>query len=154
VHHNLSVFEQSHYSAAHALWLRTPGVGLSAADKEEPIARYLARNPGLSFVAEMEGDLVGTVLCGHDGRRGLVHHLVVAPEHQRHGIGRALLMAGLEALRNEYIDKCHLLVFRSNGPGIAFWHAVGAQERLEIALFSCNSHNDALAQADPQRHAA
>lgn len=140
--YNLCSFERTHFRAARALWERMPGVGLSSADEEEPIARYLARNPGLSFVAEDDGRLIGTVLCGHDGRRGLIHHLVVAPVHPRRGVGRALLLAGLGAMRREGIDKCHLLVFRTNAGGLAFWSAVGARERVEIALCSVDTKAD------------
>jgi len=132
----LRPFGPADYDAARALWERTPGVGLSAADERAPLERFLRRNPGLSFVAMRQGELAGTILCGHDGRRGLVHHLVTAPAHRRHGVARALLHAGLAALAAQGIDKCHLLVFRDNPGGIAFWRAVAATERLELSLFS------------------
>lgn len=128
-------FEPSDYAAARALWERTQGVGLSSADEPQAILSFLARNPAMSFVAE-DGAIVGTILCGHDGRRGLVHHLVTAPDYRRRGIGRALLRHGLDALRREGIDKCHLLVYRSNEAGMAFWRRVGAEERVSLALFS------------------
>jgi N-acetylglutamate synthase len=131
----IRTFEPSDYRAARALWERTEGVGLSAADEPEAIRTYLKRNPGMSFVV-VDGELVGTVLCGHDGRRGLIHHLVTAPGHRRRGIGTALLRHGLEALRREGIDKCHLLVYRSNEAGLSFWRKVGAEERASLAIFS------------------
>jgi ribosomal protein S18 acetylase RimI-like enzyme len=131
----IRAFLPSDYAAARALWEATDGVGLSAADERDPICAYLERNPAMSFVAEDAG-IVGTILCGHDGRRGLIHHLVTAPSHRRRGIGRALLERGLDALRREGIDKCHLLVYRSNADGIAFWRRVGAEERTSLALFS------------------
>lgn len=71
------------YDEAWALWKRTEGIGLSQADEPRNIASFLARNPGLSFVAEEEGKIVGAVLCGSDGRRGFLHHLAV--EKSRHG---------------------------------------------------------------------
>lgn len=129
-------FEPADYEAAHALWEATPGVGLSAADERGPIERYLRRNAGLSFVAIDGGEMVGTILCGHDGRRGLIHHLMTVPGARRRGIGGALLRAGLGALRAEGIDKCHLLVVGDNEAGLDFWRAVGAAERTELALFS------------------
>jgi len=129
-------FEISDYRAARALWERTPGVGLSDADGPEAIAAFLRRNPGLSFVAEAEGELAGTVLCGHDGRRGLIHHLVTAEEHRRRGIGRNLLDRALAGLSEAGIGKCHLMVFRDNAGGTAFWRRVGGAERVELALFS------------------
>ena len=129
-------FEPADYPDARMLWQATPGVGLSQADEELPLCLFLARNPGLSFIAVDGHELVGTVLCGHDGRRGLIHHLVAAPSHRRRGLGRRLLQAGIRALASEGIDKCHLLVFRENVDGMAFWHAVGATERVELSVFS------------------
>lgn len=129
-------FQEHHDPEARALWDATPGVGLSEADQPQAIARFLRRNPGLSFVATHGTQVMGTMLCGHDGRRGLIHHLAVAPACRRMGVGRSLLAAGLDALRAEGIDKCHLLVFRTNHEGIAFWHALAASERTELTLFS------------------
>ena len=125
------------------LWKSTPGVGLSSADEKEPIEGFLARNPGLSFVAEHEGMIVGTILCGHDGRRGLIHHLVTSASFRRRGLGRLLLRAGLQALRADGIEKCHLLVFQSNESGLAFWRSVSATERKEMALFSISTNDNA-----------
>jgi ribosomal protein S18 acetylase RimI-like enzyme len=132
----IRVFEPADHAEAHALWLATPGVGLSEADERAPVECFLQRNPGLSFVAVAGGRIVGTILCGHDGRRGLIHHLVTAPALRRRGLGRALLRAGLQALAAEGIHKCHLLVFRDNADALAFWRAVAATERHELALFS------------------
>ncbi len=123
------------------LWEQTEGVGLSSADEHPALAAFLARNPGLSFVALQEGRVVGTVLCGHDGRRGLIHHLVVSPSCRRLGVGRQLLDRGLSALFAADIQKAHLLVFKSNTEGLAFWRAVGAEERSSVALFSLATEN-------------
>ncbi|MFO1288200.1 MAG: GNAT family N-acetyltransferase [Rubrivivax sp.] len=135
-------FAPADHAAARALWEATPGVGLRDADEAVAMARFLERNPGLSFVAEEGGMLLGTILCGHDGRRGLIHHLVTAPAARRRGIGKALLARGLQGLRAQGIGKCHLLVFRSNAEGLAFWRAVGASERHELALFSVSTEAD------------
>ena len=58
------------YPDVFALWQNSKGIGLSGADTLEAISTYLARNPGHSFVARHQAQLVGAVLCGHDGRRG------------------------------------------------------------------------------------
>lgn len=128
-------FEMAHYAEARSLWESTPGVGLSAADSPEGIAAFLARNPGLSLVALDAGLLVGTILCGHDGRRGLIHHLVVAASHRRRGLARQLLTQGLAGLKREGIARAHLMVYATNEAGLAFWRTV-AIERTEITLFS------------------
>ena len=136
-------YEAADYPAARSLWQETPGVGLSEADEQRPIEQYLSRNPGSSFVAYEGEALVGTILCGHDGRRGLIHHLVTAKEFRRRGLGRQLLRAGLQALGAQGINKCHLLVFQSNAEGLAFWRAVAATERKELALFSLSIASNA-----------
>ena len=64
------------YPAVRSLWERTEGMGLNESDTPEAIAMFLERNPGLSLVIDSpDGEIVGAVLCGHDGRRGYLHHL-------------------------------------------------------------------------------
>ena len=129
-------FSMSEYDEVLALWRQSEGIGLSQADEPEAIAAYLARNPGMSFVAWADGVVVGAVLCGHDGRRGYLHHLAVHPEYRRQGIGRALVNRCLDALREIGLDKCHLFIFPHNKSGIAFWQAEGWQYRSDIAVMS------------------
>jgi ribosomal protein S18 acetylase RimI-like enzyme len=132
-------FRPEHYRGALALWETTEGIGLSGDDSEEGITRFLARNPGLSFVA-VEGDkVVGTVLCGHDGRRGLVHHMVIAPEARYRGLGRGLVSRAMRALREDDVHKCHVLVFRHNGMARTFWERVGGEERMTLVTFSLST---------------
>lgn len=133
---NIRVFEPEDHPQARGLWDATEGVGLSDADSFENIRRFLERNPGLSFVAVDNQVVVATILCGHDGRRGLIHHLAVAPTHRRRGLGRALVRLALAALRQVGIQKCHLLVFDQNVAGRAFWDRVGAEERTTLGIFS------------------
>ena len=72
------------YDRVFDLWLHTPGMGLNDVDdSREGIERYLRRNPTSCFVAESEGDIVGVILSGHDGRRGFIHHAAVAVTHRR-----------------------------------------------------------------------
>ena len=125
------------YEEVYALWAATQGIGLSAADERDAITRYLARNPGMSFVARDEqGRLAGAVLCGHDGRRGFLHHLAVRPDCRGHGTGRALAERCLAALSKEGITKCHLFVYGANQGGRAFWEKIGWNERTTLVIMS------------------
>ncbi len=124
------------YDEAMALWQITEGMGLRPADKRQHIARYLKRNPGLSFVARDGHRLIGTVLCGHDGRRGYLHHLAVDKAYRKQGIGRALVERALEAMRAIDINKCHLFVIKTNTPAIDFWRRIGWFERNDLVTMS------------------
>ena len=132
----LRPFLPADIAAARDLWQATPGVGLSTADEPAALESFLDRNPGTSFVAESDGRLTGTILVGYDGRRGLIHHLAVAADCGRSGLGRRLVEAGLAALHRAGIEKCHLMVFTDNAEGAAFWASVGAKRRGELALYS------------------
>lgn len=120
------------------LWKASEGIGLSAADEPDQIARYLERNPGMSFTAWDGQKLIGAVLCGHDGRRGYLHHLAVRADYRGRGIGAALAKACHAAMRSEGIDKVHIFVYRENQAALKFWQHVNYQPRENLALLSCN----------------
>ncbi len=129
-------FLAEHIEPALDLWRRIDHLGLSASDDPIHLARFLRRNPGFSQVAEKHGELIGTALCGHDGRRGYIHHLAVDPRYRRAGVGRALLERCLEMLREVKILKCHAFVFEGNPFGALFWQPEGWELRSELAVFS------------------
>ncbi|HUW39877.1 MAG TPA: GNAT family N-acetyltransferase [Rectinemataceae bacterium] len=137
-------FTLGDYEEAFALWSRTPGMGLTGADRREPIASFLERNPGLSFAAKLGGELVGTALCGSDGRRGYLYHLAVDPKLRRKGLGARLASACLEALAVAGIEKCHLFLITGNELGAAFWSAVGWARRDDIIVYSRNLESAGL----------
>lgn len=119
-----------------SLWQQCEGVGLSDADSRENIQSYLDRNPGMSFIATSDGRVIGTVLGGHDGRRGYIHHLAVHPDCRRQGIGRQLAERCLQVLGDEGIQKCHIFIFNNNAGGIAFWKSMGWTHRKDISVIS------------------
>lgn len=121
------------YNQAYSLWLSTPGMGLNDIDdSREGIEKYLARNPDTCFVAEIEGEITGVILAGHDGRRGFIHHTVVAESKQRHGIGSMLVENAIEALKREGINKVALVVFGRNEKGNTFWEKQGFITRSDL----------------------
>jgi len=126
----------SDYQGIFTLWQDGEGIGLSNADSEANIQRFLARNPALSFVAVHNGRIVGAILCGHDGRRGYIYHLFVAKPHRNKGIGRRLVTKSLERLKEEGIDKCHLFVFARNELGRNFWLNSGWTLREDLVVMS------------------
>jgi len=126
----------SDYDAVYALWDSTEGMGLSEPDSKEGIKHFLARNPGLSYIALDNKQIVGAALCGHDGRRGYIHHLAVVDSHRKQGIGRSLVNRCVFALMQIGIAKCHLFVFDGNQGAINFWNKVGWTQRVELMMMS------------------
>jgi putative acetyltransferase len=125
----IRAFAAADYRAARALWETTEGLGLNESDTEEAVTRFLARNPGQSAIAiAPDGAVAGAVLCGHDGRRGYLHHLAVAKPHRGRGLGRRLVAWCFERLAAEGIPRCNVFVYDENGAGRAFWQHEGWRE--------------------------
>ena len=130
----LRVFRVEDFDAVVALWRRTEGVGLNESDTRPGITSYLRRNPGHSFVVEKDDRIIGAVLCGHDGRRGYLHHLAVAKRHRQRGLGRQLVNACLAKLRKAGVHKCTIFLFASNVSGRKFWQHNGWSIATKIEL--------------------
>jgi ribosomal protein S18 acetylase RimI-like enzyme len=124
------------YPAMIELMRRAPGVSVREADTPEGLARFLARNPGQSFVAEVDGRLAGCLMGGHDGRRGHLHHLAVDAGCRRRGIASALVERCLAALETQGIHKTHIDVYRDNTAGNGFWESAGWTRRDDTHRFS------------------
>jgi ribosomal protein S18 acetylase RimI-like enzyme len=123
----IRAMEEADIPAALALWKAVFTPESSAANERgEIVSRYLARNPGLSTVAtDAQGRLIGTLLCGHDGRRGSIFHVAVDPAFRRRGVARAMQQRALEALCREGIGSAFLLVTPRNPGSEEFWTSVG-----------------------------
>ncbi len=116
-------------------WQGMEGIGLSGSDSYSALSFYLQRNSGLSWVTRnKDRELIGAVLCGHDGRRGYLHHLAVAEDYRRKGIGRALVERCLSSLRELKVLKCNIFLFSLNPEGQGFWKAMGWKEREDLIL--------------------
>jgi len=129
----------SDYQALHSLWRNCTGIGLhNDEDCEYGIGLYLARNPGLSFAEVHQDKIIGAVLCGQDGRRGYIHHLAVAENHRRCGIGTALVDNVIGRLRQKGISKCNGFVFDDNHDALEFWQRIGWAQRDDLKVVSKN----------------
>jgi ribosomal protein S18 acetylase RimI-like enzyme len=109
------------YDPVVALWCKEQGVEICEGDSREEITEYLKRNPGLSRVAEASGEIAGAALCGHDGRRGWIYHLAVAPQYRGRGIGKMLLDDCVRGLREAGLKRAIILVAGDNPEGHQFW---------------------------------
>ena len=132
------------YEGVYALWKKIKGFGIrSIDDSKEGVARFLKRSPTTSVVAEKDGRIVGSILCGHDGRRGCLYHVCVDEDYRRHGIGKRMVVFAMKALKEEKINKVSLIAFTENDIGNAFWNTIGWTERLDLNYydFTLNEEN-------------
>ena len=118
------------------LWRAVPGMSLDEADSPERLALFLARNPGCSWCFASDTEIAGAALAGHDGRRGFIYHLAVAPSFRGSGVATELVERCALALRAAGIGKCHIFVFKSNDIGCSFWEQSAWKRREDILVYS------------------
>ena len=141
---SIRVMTMEDYEEVHKLWMEISGFGIrSIDDSKEGVERFIKRNPTTSMAAFHEGKLIGSILCGHDGRRGCFYHLCVQKEYRKHGIGKAMAVFCMKALKEEEINKVSLIAFQKNEGGNQFWRKVGwtFREDLNYYDFTLNEEN-------------
>lgn len=124
------------YPAVLGLWQAAgAGIHVGISDTAEEIARKLARDPDLFLLAEQAGEILGSVLGGFDGRRGMVYHLAVKESYRRLGIATALMEELERRLRQKGCRKAYLMVVPGNQSGIEYYEKQGwyAMEVLPYA---------------------
>ena len=129
----------SDYPQVIKLWAGTEAMLLRDADSQQNIAKYLDRNPGLSFVALSDESIIGAILVGTDGRRGYIQHLAVNTHYRGQGIGAQLISNAINALEKQGIAKTHLFVANDNLNAQGFYEKLGWFPRDEVRMFSYNS---------------
>ncbi|MCI0357393.1 MAG: GNAT family N-acetyltransferase [Planctomycetaceae bacterium] len=140
----LAAMTLADYQPVMDLWSACEGV--RASESREELARILDRNPGLCLVARAGGSggnaalagpsLAGAILCCHDGRRGYLYHLGVAPGFRRQGIATQLVDRCLAELARLGIRRCTIFLIRGNADGEAFWRQHGWRERTDLVAFA------------------
>lgn len=125
------------YDGVRKLWMSIHGFAIrSLDDSREGVERFLKRNPLTSTVAVSEsGEIVGAILCGHDGRRGCLYHVCVREDCRRNGIGKDMVVFCMNALKDEGINKVSLIAFTKNDIGNAFWNCIGWTKRLDLNYY-------------------
>ena len=126
----IKVMTINDYEELFELWQNTANMGLrSLDDSKEGISCFLKRNPNTNFVVYEDGQLVGAILCGHDGRRGYIYHTVVLPDYRRRGIASSLVESAIAALQKEGITRVCLNVMETNEQGKKFWISKGWEKK-------------------------
>ncbi len=136
--------EIADYDRVHDLWMSIKRFSIrSIDDSREGVRKFIERNPDTSVVAEEEGEIVGAILCGHDGRRATFYHVCVREDHRLRGIGKDMVVFCMNALKEEKINKVALIAFTKNDIGNAFWKSIGWKQRTDLNYydFTLNTEN-------------
>jgi len=114
------------YQEVYKLWGSAgSGIHLRRSDQPEEISKKINRDPDLFLVAEANNQIVGSVLGGFDGRRGMVYHLAVSQPYRKLGVGTALMEELEKRLRTKGCLRFYLLVTKENEEAIQYYEKHG-----------------------------
>ena len=122
------------YDTVLALWQASDAIVLSSIDSRESIKKFLEKNAGLSYVALVDQQIVGAVLCSQDGRLGYLSNLIVSSDYRRQGIGRQLVGRCMYSLMGMGIHKCILLIMKETDSAVNFWQNVETGGRVNMVM--------------------
>ena len=111
-------------------------------DSREKISKELTMETAIFLAAELDGQLVGSVLGTHDGRKGWINRLAVAPEFQHRGIAQRLLLEAENALYQLGIEIIACLIEDYNHISMAFFQKEGYTRHNDVFYFTRRKHPD------------
>lgn len=124
------------YQPVHDLWSSIEkGVHVGRSDTPAEIEKKTGRDPDLFLVAVCEERIVGSVIGGYDGRRGLIYHLAVSAFFRGQGIGSRLMDEVESRLRAKGCLKSYLLVAEDNGEVETYYQQRGWKPMNTVHLF-------------------
>ena len=106
-------------------WSELPSNAIGIGDDKASILNYLDRNKNCSYAALIDNQLVGSILSGHDGRRGLLNHLFVHVDFRKQGIGKKLVQLSITELKKQGIKRCIIFIHKTNVVAQEFWKKIG-----------------------------
>ncbi|MBK6538258.1 MAG: GNAT family N-acetyltransferase [Ignavibacteria bacterium] len=132
------VMKISMYEELVNLWKNNEGIRLSVGDTKDELDKYLKRNRGMSYVCidKNQNKIAGSILCGHDGRRGYIYHLAVSKKFRKNNIAKSLIERSLSKLKKSGIRRCILMVDDLNISAKDFWLNAGWRRRTDLEMFS------------------
>lgn len=124
------------YQSVYELWISIErGVHVGRSDAPAEIEKKISRDPDLFLVAECESKIIGSVIGGYDGRRGLIYHLAVSESFRGQGIGSRLMDEVEARLRSKGCLKCYLLVTNDNPEAAIYYQRHGWSHMDTVRLF-------------------
>lgn len=126
-------FEAADEEAVIQLWEES-GLLVPWNDPREDIQIKLDYQPELFLVGTLDNTIVATAMAGYDGHRGWINYLAVAPDLQKSGIGRKIMLAAEEKLKRLGCPKINVQIRTTNKPVIRFYERIGFSDDNVIGM--------------------
>lgn len=132
----LRVMTLQDYEEVFKLWKGIEGFYIrSIDDSKYGMEKFLAKNPNTNVVALSNGEIIGSILCGYDGRCAYLYHVCVKKEYRNQNVGKKMVDFVMNQLKLEGATHINLVAFKSNEVGNLFWHDIGWTLKDNLNLY-------------------
>ena len=124
------------YAEVYKLWHEIKNFAIRQIDdSKEGIVKFLNRNKTTCGVAVYDGKIIGSILCGHDGREACFYHVCVREDMRNHGVATHMVNYIIDKLNKLNINKIRLVAFKNNKLGNKFWKDIGFAQNKNINIY-------------------
>jgi len=124
-----------------SLW-RASDTSATAGTHGDGLRRLLDADGDALIVAEINGQIVGSLIAAWDGWRGNLYRLAVHPESRRRGLGTALVRAGERRLLARNAARLTAIVADDDPRALSFWIAAGYERQPDRARMIRSASGD------------
>ena len=117
-------YAEGDFDAVVALWDAT-GISIHYNDPAKDIPRMLATHNCQLYVGVDGPRVIGTIMVGHEGHRGWLYKLAVAPDQRGKGYGEQLVRQAERWMAARGVPKCNLMIRDTNLKVRAFYERLG-----------------------------
>ncbi len=128
-------YEHKDYTLVRDLWIDA-GLILGISDKKDEIQILVENQGNKFFLLERDSQIIGTVICTFDGRRGYIQHVAVREEDQNKGYGEILMKKAIEYYESKRLVKVHLMVEKSNVKVVDYYKKLDWKVRDDLILMT------------------
>lgn len=126
----------SDYDEVYKLWHSIKSFAIRQIDdSRDGIVKFLKRNKTTCVVAVCDGKIIGSILCGHDGREACFYHVCVREDMRNHGVATHMVNYIIDKLNKLSINKIRLVAFKNNKLGNKFWKDIGFAQNKNINIY-------------------
>lgn len=124
------------YNEVYELWQSIKKFAIRQIDdSKDGIKKFLNRNKTTCVVAVCDNKIVGSILCGHDGREACFYHVCVKEDVRNHGIATKMVNNIIIKLKKLGINKVRLVAFKENKLGNDFWKDIGFAQNTNLNIY-------------------
>ena len=130
---NIRVYRERDREQVLALWQECDLIHPKN-DPQKDLDRKKGFGEELFLVVEEREKIIGTVMGGYDGHRGIINYLGVHPSFRGQGLGKMLLQAVEQKLKDLGCPQVNLLVWSNNSEVLEFYKKTQYSEANDIVL--------------------